>query len=127
MPAPGPGPAPRARGALRALGVDGREVAPVVVADTYLTRLRGMLGRRPLPPALLLRPAGSVHGMGMREPLDVAGLDADGAVLDVGVLRPFGLTPSVRGVTQVLEAPVGSFARWGLVVGSVVTVGDAAP
>ncbi|GIG19394.1 hypothetical protein Cch01nite_01180 [Cellulomonas chitinilytica] len=108
---------------VRTLVVDGRDVAPVVVADSYLARLRGMLGRRPLPPALLLVPARSVHGVGMREPLDVAAIDAAGSVLDVRVLRPFGLTPTIRGGTQVLEAPVGSFGRWGLAVGSVVTLG----
>lgn len=105
--------------------VDGREVTDVLVADTYWTRLRGMLGRRPLPPALLLRPSGSVHGMGMREPLDVAMLAPDGTVLATRVLRPRGLVTAPRGTRDVLEAPVGSFARWGVREGSAVTVDDA--
>lgn len=102
------------------LVVDGRRVDPVLVADSFWSRLRGMLGRRPLPPALLLRPANSVHGLGMREPLDVAVLDADGAVLAVGVLRPARATRTVRHGRQVLEAPVGKFGAWGLGVGSRV-------
>jgi len=106
------------------LWVDGVDVAPLLVADTYLSRLRGMLGRRPLPPALLLRPANSVHGMGMRDTLDVAVLDASGTVLATAVLRPGRLTRSVRGGHQVLEAPVGSFTRWGLSVQSSVEVRD---
>ncbi|MGY4643338.1 DUF192 domain-containing protein [Cellulomonas sp. URHB0016] len=106
------------------LFVDHVDVADLLVADTFLSRLRGMLARDPLPPALLLRPANSVHGMGMREPLEVAVLDATGSVLKVTVLRPRGLTRSVRGGRQVLEAPVGSFTRWGLAEGSRVdTVG----
>lgn len=104
--------------------VDGREASDVLVAETYWTRLRGMLGRRPLPPALLLRPSGSVHGMGMREPLDVAMLAPDGTVLATRVLRPRGLVNAPRGTRDVLEAPVGSFERWGLREGSVVTLGD---
>ncbi|WP_158274451.1 DUF192 domain-containing protein [Cellulomonas sp. WB94] len=106
------------------LTIDGRDLAPVLVADTYWSRLRGMLARRPLPPALLLRPSSSVHGVGMREPLDVATLGADGTVLAVRVLKPFGLVPPVRGAVDVLEAPVGSFDRWGLVVGSRVATDD---
>ena len=106
------------------LVVNGADVAPLLVADTYLSRLRGMLGRRPLPPALLLRPGNSVHGMGMRESLDVAVLDASGLVLATTVLRPGGLTRSVPGASQVLEAPVGSFTRWGLSVQSFVAAVD---
>jgi len=109
--------------------VDGEEVADAVLADTYLRRARGMLGRRPLPEALLLVPGGSVHGMGMTVPLDVALLSpVDGGDRVLGphrvhrtaLLRPFGLVPSQRGVRSTLEAPAGRFARWGLTTGSVV-------
>jgi len=104
----------------QSLVVDGSPVGPVLVADTYWTRLRGMLGRRTLPAALLLTPANSVHGMGMTQPLDVAVLDAAGTVLDVRVLRPMRMTRAVSGGRQVLEAPAGSFVRWGVRPGSVV-------
>lgn len=106
---------------------------PVELADTYLRRLRGMLGRRALPEALLLRPGNSVHGMGMLASLDVAQLvpqpDVDGdpayRVEHVAVLRPMGLVGGRRGVRAVLEAPTGSFRRWGLGVGDVVRLGPA--
>jgi len=104
--------------------VDGVDVAALLVADTFASRLRGMLGRRPLPPALLLRPGNSVHGMGMRDALDVAVLDDSGTVLTTTVLRPGGFTRSVPGGRQVLEAPVGSFTRWGLSDGSRVDALD---
>lgn len=55
------------------LSVDGGEVGPVLVARTFLTRLRGMLGRSPLPDAMLLVPCTSVHGAGMRASLDEIG------------------------------------------------------
>lgn len=109
------------------LVVDGVDRAPLLVADTALTRLRGMLLRRQLPPALLLRPANSVHGIGMLVPLDVALLDPDLRVRHVLRLRPCGLVRPRRGVHSVLEAPAGSFAQWRLGVGSHVHVagGDA--
>lgn len=106
------------------LRTDGRPVARAEVADTWASRLRGLLGRRTLPEALLLSPERSVHGAGMRVPLDVALLDSRGVVLAVQVLRPWAVTRPRPGVTAVLEAPVGSFARWGLRVGSTVSVGD---
>lgn len=105
------------------LVVDGRPVAEVVVADTALTRARGLLFRRVLPEALLLRPCTSVHGAWMTVPLDVALLDRELHVLRTQVLRPWGMTRPRKGGTQVLEAPAGSFERWGLAAGSRVSIG----
>lgn len=111
------------------LVVDTRVVAEVELADTYLRRLRGMLGRRSLPDALLLVPGGSVHGVGMTAALDVAMLAPQvGAtpvvgrqgVLATAVLRPFGLVGSRRGVRSVLESPRGCFVEWGVAAGAVV-------
>ncbi|MBO0922992.1 DUF192 domain-containing protein [Cellulomonas sp. zg-ZUI199] len=102
------------------LFVDGREVADVVIADTWARRARGMLGRRPLPASMWFVGEAGVHGMGMTQPLDVALLDDAGRVVATTVLRPFGMTRPRRGVVDVLEAPRGSFAAWGLVVGSTL-------
>lgn len=102
--------------------VDDVDVARLLLADTATTRLRGMLWRRPLPPALLLRPASSVHGIGMLETVEVALLDGELLVCHVLRLRPFGLTRPRRKIRSVLEAPLGSFDRWSLHVGSQVGV-----
>ncbi len=102
------------------LQVDGTTVAEIEVAATWVTRLRGLLGRRSLPAGLWLEPERSVHGAGMRVPLDVAVLDGDGRALAVLVLRPWRATRPRTGGVAVLEAPRGSFERWGLVPGSVV-------
>ncbi|UZN02165.1 DUF192 domain-containing protein [Cellulomonas sp. S1-8] len=102
------------------LFVDGRDVAGLVVADTWARRARGMLARRPLPPAMWFVGESGVHGVGMTRTLDVALLDGSGRVLATTVLRPFGMTRPRRGVVDVLEAPRGSFAAWGLTTGSTL-------
>ena len=102
--------------------VDGTDRGPLLLADTPRTRLRGMLGRRPLPSALLLRPGNSVHGIGMAATLDVALLDAEDRVVKVLRLRPFGMTRPRRGVRSVLESPAGTFDRWRLTTGSRIDV-----
>ncbi|MBL0885454.1 DUF192 domain-containing protein [Myceligenerans indicum] len=109
----------------RTLVVDGSPVAEAEVADTALGRARGLLFRRELPEALVLRPCSSVHGAWMRVRLDVALLGADGDVLHAQVLRPWGVSAIRRGVGSVLEAPAGSFERWGLRVGSTVVLAGA--
>ena len=84
-----------------------------VVADRPLTRLRGLLGRRKLPPGegLLIRPAGAVHTSFMRFPIDVVFLDRELTVLDV----VDGLVPwraaGRRGAHAVLELAAGERAR----------------
>jgi len=101
-----------------------RPVSRIEIADTWAMRARGMLWRRELPEALLLRPCSSVHGAGMRVPLDVAFVDRDGRVLETLVLHPWAMTRPRRMAESVLEAPTGSFARWGLEAGSVIRIAD---
>jgi hypothetical protein len=108
--------------------VDGRDVAPLVVASSWATRLRGLLSTTPEGPpyprgALLLSPANSVHGWGMRYTLDVAQLDAALVAVRVHTLRRGGLVVPRRGIHHVLEAESGAFSAWLLHPGSQVAIG----
>lgn len=53
------------------------------LADTSLSRLFGLLGKRGLDPGsgILIRPSSSVHTFGMSFPIDVVALDRDLRVL----------------------------------------------
>ena len=92
------------------------------VANSSSARTRGLVGRDGLEGAILLRPARSVHTLGMRLPIDVTHLDDD---LTVGrTTRMDGLRVGrpVRRARAVLKAEAGSFERWGLAVGDVLEV-----
>ncbi len=89
------------------------------VADSAPARLRGLLGRRGLPPGkgMLLRPSGSIHTCFMRFPIDAVFLDAELRVLKVrGGLRPWRAA-GARRARAVLELPAGEAARRGIVPG----------
>jgi len=90
-----------------------------VVADTPLARMRGLLGRRELPPGegLLLRPAGSIHTAFMRFPIDVVFLDRDLTVLGIEREVPAWRTARRRGARSVLELPAGASDRNGIAAG----------
>jgi uncharacterized membrane protein (UPF0127 family) len=91
-----------------------------LVADGPLTRMRGLLGRRQLDAdeGLLLKPAGSVHTLFMRFPIDVVFIDREGNVTRVvSALRPWRAAGS-RGARAVLELPEGACARAEIVPGS---------
>jgi uncharacterized membrane protein (UPF0127 family) len=103
----------------------------VTLADSWLRRLRGMLGRpAPLPgEGMLLSPCRSVHMYGMKFELDVAFLDDHGTVVACyPSLSPGSRSHWHRQAAHALELPAGALAESGTVVGDVlVWSSDAAP
>ena len=82
----------------------------IEIADSFFTRLRGLLGRNGLGQGegLLIVPSRGVHMFGMRFPLDVLLLDSERRVAG----RYLGLAPGKatgmhRGIRYALELPVG--------------------
>jgi uncharacterized protein len=101
---------------------DTQVLASLEVADTFRSRLKGLLGRDELDGALLLRPARAVHTLGMRFTIDVAYCDRDLVVLRIHTLSPQRLGRPVRRACCVVEAEAGAFERWGLAVGDRLEV-----
>jgi len=110
------------------LRVDGR-AAPLRVfhARSFVARLFGLLGRRPLATGegLLLEPCSSVHTFGMRYPIDIVMLDREGRVLSTrAALGPSRLAAAPR-TRRVLELPPNSLAALGIAPGAWLTVEGA--
>ena len=92
-------------------------LAAAEVASSFGARLKGLLGRDGLDGALVLRPAKSVHTVGMRFPIDVAFCDRELRVLAVRTLRPHRMTAPRPKAKVVIEAEAGAFERWRLRAG----------
>jgi len=89
-------------------------LAALEVAETREERMTGLLGREGIDGAILLRPARSVHSVGMAFTLDVAFCTKDLVVLRTICLRPGRMTrPALHGGV-VIEAESGAFDRWKL-------------
>lgn len=93
---------------------DGEVLATVEVAEGLFHRARGLLGRDGVQGAILLRPARSVHTLGMRFPIDVAFCDSDLVVLDTCSMVPWRLGLPRRRARCILEARRGAFEQWRL-------------
>jgi len=97
----------------------------VVLANTALKRLRGLLGRRRLASseALWLRPCNGVHTFGMVFAIDAIFLDEQLRIVKlVENLRPFRMTAPQLRARSVLEMTAHSVARAALKVGDQLRV-----
>lgn len=98
------------------------------VADRFWTRFRGLLGRRQFHPgeALIIKPCSSVHMIGMKFPISVLFVSPQNKILHIiEVLRPYQLSPLIKGSAYVVELPVGQVEASGTKVGDGISIQNA--
>lgn len=101
---------------------DGEVLAALEVTESREERMVGLLNRDGIEGAILIRPARSVHSVGMQFTLDVAFCTKDLVVVRTLCLRPGRMTrPCLRGGC-VIEAESGAFERWDLRVGDQLEI-----
>lgn len=90
------------------------------VANNYWSRLRGLIGARPLAPGegLLISPCTSVHTHFMSFPIDVVYVDRNDQVVGLDAnLAPWRFGRFYRRVRYVVELPAGTAESTGTRVG----------
>ena len=96
-----------------------------VLANTFRTRLFGLLGRKGLKEGtgLLIKPSSGVHTFGMSFPIDIVSLDQNYRVLgtfeNTGPWTIRGLSLKTR---SVLELPAGRIQECGIEPGDELTL-----
>lgn len=95
------------------------------VADTFLSRFLGLMGRVPRrDTALMLQPCRWVHTFFMLVPIDVVFLDKEGRVIKVcRNLKPFRAAGPVKKAWAVLEMAQGEAERRGIEEGGRLEFG----
>jgi uncharacterized protein len=99
---------------------DARVLASAEVASTARAKRIGLLHRDGLEGAFVLRRCRWVHTIGMRFPLDVAFVGADGTVLKIVHMSRHRIGVPVAKAAWVIESQAGAFERWALAVGDEV-------
>ena len=92
----------------------------ITIADTSLTRLIGLAGRRGLDSGcgLLIRPSSGIHTFGMLFSIDVVALSRDLRVLKLWHrLAPFRMTTINLKTHSMLELPAGQISHCQIEVG----------
>lgn len=99
-----------------------------LMANTFRTRLFGLLGRDSLEQdaGLLISPSSGVHTFGMSFPIDIVALDRNNCV--IGAFANIG-PGTIRGLNlrtrSVLELPIGKIQECGIKPGHQLTIGRA--
>lgn len=100
-------------------------VSNIIHANTFPTRLKGLMGRKTLPQdtGLLLEPCDSVHTFHMQFPIDVIFLDQENKVMHIEhSLKPNQMGKRIRGAKKVLETNAGLAAAANLQPGDVLNL-----
>lgn len=85
--------------------------AEAQVADSFLSRGRGLIGRPPLREgqALVIRPCKGIHTWFMKYPIDVVYVDATDTVIDIETqIAPWRLCKPRRKASYVIELRAGT-------------------
>lgn len=96
-----------------------------VLANSFRTRLCGLLGRRGLAEdaGLLLRPSSGVHTFGMKFAIDIVCLDKNDRVIEVWPeVEPWKVRGMNLRVRSVLELASGRILRCGIAVGDQLVI-----
>ena len=96
-----------------------------VVAASAWSRLRGLLGHRPLQAGegLLLRGEKAIHTIGMGFPIDVLFLDRQGCIVHLyHSMVPLRFSPYVLRAADVLELFAGTLKSTGTSLGDQVHI-----
>lgn len=94
------------------------------VADSYFSRLVGLMGKKSLAPfhGLWITPCRDIHSCFMRFEFDAIFVDAENRVLHlVERMKPWRVSKFVKGGRAVLELPAGTIAATGTEVGDQLT------
>jgi uncharacterized protein len=104
----------------------GKELAPnLAMADTFFTRLKGLLGKNKLPhgEGLWIKPCNSVHTFGMKFPIDVVFLDKENHVVGLAkTLRPNRVSCLYSSASSVIELPAGTIDVAVTVIGDHIEI-----
>lgn len=101
-----------------------------IVADSYLRRLVGLLGKTKrwarLGAGLWIKPSRGVHTIGMLFPIDLIFLGKEKEVVEVEeFVRPFRISRVSLKATSVLELPPHTIYRTGTKIGDQLEISSA--
>ncbi len=95
------------------------------LADTFLTRFRGLMFRKTIADnyALYITPCNQIHMLNMKFAIDVVYLDKSGSVIKIDIdVQPGKICKTVKNAKSVIELKNGSASRLGIKNGDKIII-----
>lgn len=92
-------------------------ISEVIEAGSFFSKLSGLITKKKLKDnqGFLIRDCNSIHTIGMRYGIDAVFLDRSNRVLKIyRDIKPFRVTPFIKGAFSVLETAAGTIKRTSL-------------
>lgn len=96
-----------------------------LIADNFLTRLKGLLGKREMQAGegLVIYPCSMVHCLGMKIWIDVLFISADNKIVHIiENMKPGQISPWIKNARYVIELPAGQVARTNTQAGDEIEI-----
>jgi len=106
------------------MNINGQKVDRVIIANTWVKRLTGLLFTKPDSfDAIWISPCKSVHTIGMRYNIDVVFVNKENEVVGLEAnLTPLRVCNGPKSSQSTVELPVGGIARYDLGLGCKISL-----
>jgi uncharacterized membrane protein (UPF0127 family) len=95
----------------------------VKIADTFLKRLLGLMGKKELnEEGLAIKPCNGIHTCFMRFPIDCLYLDVDEKIIRMETMKPWKIGKIIKNCKTVIELPEGTIQKFKLNLNEVVQI-----
>lgn len=95
----------------------------IEIADKFISRLKGLLGKDNLREGqgLKIEPCSSIHTMGMKFPIDVVFVNKDHKIVHIiKDMKPYRLSPIIPKSFYVIETFGGTISNENLEIGDLI-------
>lgn len=86
----------------KTIEVDGKALK-CEIADSFFSRLRGLIKREPKGDGLMIVPCRAIHTFGMDYPITAFWLDREGRVIHKQFMKPGQISPTIKDAYAVVE------------------------
>jgi len=101
------------------------KIANIQFADSYFSRLKGLMFKKDLDYVLVLKPAkasnkstSAIHTCFMRMTIDIVFLNENKEVYDIKQLKPWNFYTPTAGASYILELKEGSIEKYKITIGN---------
>lgn len=112
---------------MRVLNAHSKEllIPNVELADTYFSRLNGLMFRKQIPQdyGLIIAPCNSIHMFFMKFPIDVLFVDKENRVVDfIENIKPWRVSKVYWNASYVIELPAGKINELKMKKGDILYI-----